>query len=429
MKAINLLIIIILTVFIGLAGKAQDRILLSKAKVHIGDGKVINQGLVGIQGENIILVENALTYTIDKSKWDTIIELKGQELYPGFFAPNSTLGLTEVDAVRATRDFHEVGTYNPHIRALIAFDAESKVSSTVKTNGVLYAQSTPRGGVISGSSSIMKLEAWNWEDAAVKKDDGIHLNWPSSVKGGGWWADPSPKKINDEYSNQLKNIRDFFEAALSYSKSNDKYDARFEAMRELFTGEKRLYIHANQLRALLDIIDFKRELKINFPVIVGGYDAYKIADQLKDAEIPIILKGGHTLPENEDDPIDLPYRLPFLLQEAGILFCIQNSGGMETMNTRNIPFLAGTAMAYGLTEEEAIAAVSLNTAKILGVDKVTGSITVGKKATLFVSSGNALDMRTNDLTLGMIHGKFISLTNLQTDLYNKYKQKYENQKK
>jgi imidazolonepropionase-like amidohydrolase len=428
MKAFNIFTTIILTLFIGFVGHAQNRILLSKAKVHVGNGKVINQGLVGIEGENIILVENALTYTIDKSKWDTIIELKGQELYPGFFAPNSTLGLTEIDAVRATRDFDEVGAFNPHIRALIAFNAESEVSTTVKTNGVLYTQTTPQGGVISGSSSIMKLEAWNWEDAAVKIDDGIHLNWPSTVKGGGWWAEPAPKKSNDDYSNQMKSIRSFFEAALAYSKGNDSYDARFEAMRGLFLGEKRLYIHADELRALLDIIDFKRELKINFPVIVGGYDAYQVADQLKDAEIPIILKGGHTLPENEDDPVDLPYRLPALLQEAGVLYCIQNSGRMETMNSRNIPFLAGTAMAYGLTEEQAISAVTLNTAKIFGIEEIAGSIEVGKKATLFVSTGNALDMRTNNLTLGLIHGRFIELTNLQTELYNKYKKKYESKK-
>src|SRR5690554_1897032 len=428
MKTLNILSAFILTFCVGFITYTQDRVLLSKAKVHIGNGKVINQGYVGIQGEEIILVENVLTYNLDKSKWDTIIDLRGQELYPGFFAPNSNIGLTEVDAVRATRDFREIGTYNPHVRSLIAFNAESEISTTVKTNGVLYAQVTPQGGVISGSSSIMKLEAWNWEDATVKKDDGIHINWPSTITGGGWWAEPAPKKTNNEYSNQLKALRNFFEKALAYSQSNENYDARFEAMRELFTGEKRLYIHANQLRPLLDIIDFKRELKISYPVIIGGYDAYKIADQLKDAGIPVILKGGHTLPENEDDPIDLPYRLPALLQEAEILFCIQNSGGMETMNTRNIPFLAGTAMAYGLTEEQAISAVTLNTAKILGIDKITGSIEVGKKATLFVSKGNALDMRTNNLTLGMIHGKFILLTNLQTDLYEKYKKKYEDEK-
>src|SRR5690554_2191351 len=182
MKILNLFIVVLLVVFTGFSANSQQRILLSKAKIHVGNGKVINQGLVGIEGEHIVLVENALTYTLDESKWDTIIDLRNQELYPGFFAPNSTLGLTEVDAVRATRDFKEVGIYNPHIRALIAFNAESEVSTTVKTNGVLYTQATPQGGVISGSSSIMKLEAWNWEDATVKKDDGIHLNWPSTVK-------------------------------------------------------------------------------------------------------------------------------------------------------------------------------------------------------------------------------------------------------
>ncbi len=425
MKAIKIILTFALIQCIGLTGSAQKTILFSKGRVHVGNGKVINQGLIGIKGENIILVDNALTHNLDRSMWDTIIDLKGLDVYPGFFAPNSKLGLTEIDAVRATRDFNEVGTYNPHVRALTAFNAESDIIGTVKTNGVFYSQATPEGGVISGSSSVMSLNGWNWEDAVLKVDDGIHINWPSTVAGGGWWAEPAPKVANDNYSSQLKEIRTFFEAALAYSSSRDAYDPRFEAMRTLFTGEKRLYIHADQMRALIDIIDFQRELKIKYPVIVGGYDAHKIADQLKSANIPVMIKGGHTLPSNEDDPVDLPYRLPYLLKEAGVLFCIQNSGGMETMNTRNIPFLAGTAMAYGLTEEEAITAISLSTAKILGVDKIAGSIEEGKRATFFVNKGTPLDMRTNDLIFGVINGEFIDLSNVQTKLYDKYKKKYE----
>jgi imidazolonepropionase-like amidohydrolase len=405
---------------------AQERILLSKATVHVGNGKVIQQGLVGIEGDEIILVENGLAYTIDKSSWDTIIDVKGKHLYPGFFAPNSTLGLTEVDAVRATRDFDEVGKFNPHVRSIIAFNAESKVISTVKTNGVLYAQASPQGGIISGTSSIVHLEAWNWEDAAVKIDDGIHLNWPATLQGGGWWAaEPSPKKANDKYEEQKNEIKDFFKAAKAYSEGGVEFDGRYEAMKNLFEGEQRLYIHANELKALLDIIEFSNAFNLKHPVIIGGYDAYMITRQLKDAEIPIVLKGGHTLPENEDDPVDLPYRLPKLLRDGGVKFCLQNSGRMETMNSRNLPFLAGSAMAYGLTEEEAINAVTLSTAEILGVDSFTGSIEVGKKATLFVSEGNALEMKTNDVTLGMINGSFIQLTNHQTELYFKYKNKYE----
>jgi imidazolonepropionase-like amidohydrolase len=428
MKALKIITAFTLIHCIALFGSAQKTILLSKATVHVGNGKVINQGLVGIKGDKIILVDNALTHNLEKTVWDTIIDLKGLAIYPGFFAPNSKLGLTEIGAVRATRDFNEVGAYNPHVRSLIAFNVESDVIGTVRTNGVFYTQATPQGGIISGTSSIMSLNGWNWEDAVLKVDDGIHLNWPSTVKAGGWSAESAPKESNDEYSSRLKDIRAFFKAALAYSSTKDLYDARFEAMRELFTGEKRLYIHADQMRALLDIIDFQRDLEINFPVIVGGYDAHIVADQLVSAEIPVIIKGGHTLPSNEDDPIDLPYRLPYLLQSKGVLFCIQNSGMMETMNSRNIPFLAGTAMAYGLTEEQAISAISLNTAKILGIEKIAGSIEEGKQATFFVNRGTPLDMRTNNVLMGIIDGEFIDLTNVQTKLYNKYKKKYKDEK-
>lgn len=423
MKAINIIIIFAVIQLIGFPVIAQEKILLSKGTVHVGNGKVINQGLIGIEGDKIILVDNALTYNVVLSNWDTIIDLKGLDIYPGFIAPNSKLGLTEIDAVRATRDFKEVGTYNPHVRALIAYNAESEISGTARTNGVFYTQATPVGGVISGTSSVMHLNGWNWEDAAIKKDDGIHMHWPRTVAGRA-----GSKKVDDKYSSNLNEIRGFFEAALAYSKSDKLFDQRFEAMRELFNGEKRLYIHADEMRALLDIIDFQRDLEIKYPVIVGGYDAHMIADQLKAEKIPVIIKGGHTLPSNEDDPIDLPYRLPNMLQEAGVTFCIQNSGRMETMNTRNIPFLAGTAMAYGLTEEQAITAISLSTAKIMGVDKVIGSIEEGKRATLFVNKGTPLDMRTNNLIFGMINGEFIDLSNVQTKLYDKYQKKYEEEK-
>tara|TARA_B100000508_G_scaffold137355_1_gene131541 strand:+ start:51786 stop:53060 length:1275 start_codon:yes stop_codon:yes gene_type:complete len=421
----NRLLIILLLVSFSFGSLSQEKILLSRATVHTGNGIKINQGLVGIQDDKIILVENALTYSLDKEVWDTIIDLKGKHVYPAFFAPNSNLGLTEIDAVRATNDYDEVGAFNPHIRSLIAFNAESKVSATVKTNGVLYAQAAPTGGIISGSSSVMKLEAWNWEDAVVKADDGIHLNWPATLQGGGWWAEPAPKKKNKKYAEQVTRIEDFFKAARSYAKKHDEFDQRFDAMQEVFNGEKRLYIHANELKALIDAVDFSKEMEVQFPVIVGGYDAHLIARELIDAEIPVIIKGGHELPQNDDDPVDMQYRLPKMLKDAGVKFCIQSAGSMPTMNSRNIPFLAGTAMAYGLSEEEAIRSVSLSTAEILGVGDKVGSIEKGKLASLFVSEGDALDMRTNDVTMAMINGKFLNLTNHQIKLYEKYKEKYE----
>jgi imidazolonepropionase-like amidohydrolase len=406
------------------------RILLTNGFLHVGNGETMESALVGIVDGKIISVKNSLATTVNKQEWDTIINLNGQHIYPGFVAPNSTLGLTEIDAVRATRDFDDVGEFNPHVRTQIAYNAESKVISTVKTNGVLITQATPRGGIISGTSSVMFLSGWNWEDATIQKDDGIHLNWPSSTEGGGWWAEPAPKKRNENYEEEKQKIKSFFKLAQAYANAKDaKFDLRLEAMKACFNGNKRVFFHADDIQQLLDVMDFVKEFSIKYPVIIGGYDAHLIGKRFKDANIPVMLTRVHSLPEMDEDAVDLPYKLPYLLQQQGIKFCLQNTGDMETMNARNIPFLAGTAMAYGLTEEEALRAISLSSCEILGIDKLYGSIQVGKSATLFVSEGPALDMRTNKVSLILVNGKFESATNFQTDLYNKYKKKYEEKQK
>lgn len=422
----NLLYIIVVIVAQVSFGQQQN-ILIKHGKLHIGNGNVIESALIGIKEGEITLVKNSLAYSFDEAEWDTIIDASGKEIYPGFVASNSTLGITEIDAVRASRDFDETGLFNPHVRSLIAFNVESVVVSTVRTNGVLMAQSTPRGGIISGASSVLHLDGWNWEDAVTNMDDGIHLNWPATLSGGGWWANPQPKKANEKYGEQLERIKTFFRAASAYSKTkkSDEIDLRFEAMREIFNGEKRVYVHASELKALLDILDFAKELEIKFPVIVGGYDAYLIASQLKDAKIPVMLQRPHSLPENEGDDVDLPYKLPKLLMDGGVKFCIQNEGDMEAMNARNIPFLAGTARTYGLSEEEAISAVSLWPCEIMGMDKSYGSVEEGKVATLFISDGDALDMMSNNVSTAIVGGSFMSLTNRQRELYLKYKEKYE----
>jgi hypothetical protein len=196
-------------------------------------------------------------------------------------------------------------------------------------------------------------------------------------------------------------------------------------MKECFNGDKRVYFHANHLQELLDIINFSKEFKIKYPVIIGGNDSYLITDKLKDAKIPIMINRLHNLPHNEDDPIDVNFKLPSLLQNGGVKFCLQNEGDMEAMNSRNIPFLAGTAKAYGLTEEQAIRSVSLSSCEIIGIATNYGSIEEGKNATLFVSNGNALDMRSNSISTIIINGKIISLNNHQFDLYKKYSNKYK----
>lgn len=416
--------IITLTSSIIFAQKSS-KILLERGYLHIGNGEVIESALIGIENDKIVLVKNSLAYTYNKKDWDTIIDLKGQHIYPGFVAPNSTLGLTEIDAVKASQDFYEVGIYNPHIRSQIAYNVESEVIATVRTNGVLIAQATPRGGAISGNSSIMHLEGWNWEDATILADDGIHLTWPRSTQNSG--HESTSLKRSENYEAEKREIYQFFKMAKTYAEatSEAQIDLRFDAMKECFTGTKRVYIHADELQQLLDVIEFAKELNITFPVIIGGYDSHLITHQLKDAKIPVMLVRLHSLPENEEDAIDLPYRLPALLQAGGVKFCLQNEGDMEAMNARNLPFIAGTAKAYGLTEEQAIQSVTLSSCEILGISDQYGSIVEGKKATLFVSTGNALDMRTNDVTLALVNGKIISLNNHQKELYQKYSYKYK----
>ena len=302
MKALITLVIVLTFVGTNTAQESKS-VLITGGHLHLGNGESIITGAVGVRDGKIVFAKNSLTFTVDRSKWDTIIDVSGKHIYPGFIAPNSTLGLTEIDAVRATRDYDEVGTYNPHVRSQIAFNVESKVMSTVRTNGVLMSQATPRGGIISGTSSIMALDGWNWEDATISVDDGIHLNWPSSMQGGGWWAEPAPKKRNEPYNDRKQEIYEFFEMAKAYSnirKHEDK-DQRLESMRECFKGVKRVYIHADELQELVDIIEFSRALKLKFPVIVGGYDSHLITRQLVDANIPVMVLRPHSLPQNEED--------------------------------------------------------------------------------------------------------------------------------
>ena len=264
MKNRHIILLFIVCPFL-LFGQAK-KILFTNGYLHVGNGQVIETALLGVVDGKISLVKNVLTSTIKKQDWDTIIELNGQHIYPAFVAPNSTLGLTEIDAVRATRDFNDVGELNPHVRTQVAFNVESRVIETVRTNGVMLTQSTPRGGTISGSSAVMFLSGWNWEDATVLADDGIHVNWPSSTQGGGWWAEPAPKSRNTNYQKEKEEIMDFFTLAEVYAKGSKSIeDLRLEAMKPCFVGSKRVYFHADGMQQILDIIEFAEKYNSETP--------------------------------------------------------------------------------------------------------------------------------------------------------------------
>lgn len=408
-----------------LVAQNKKYILLKNAVAHIGNGEVIENSFISIKDGKIDLVANATLIKLDISRFDTTIDLYGKHIYPGLIAPNCILGLQEAEAVRQTSDYAEVGEYNPHVRSLIAYNAESKILETVKANGVLYTQSTPRDGVISGMSSVLATDGWNWEDAVIRADDGVHVNFPKSIQRRGWWAEPQPSDKNNKYAEQVNELSAFFENALAYYNTPNviEKNLRFEAMKGVFDGSKNLYIHADYVKDIIGAINFSKKFNIKKMVLVGGKDSYKITKMLKENNVAVMLNRLHDLPDLPEAETDLLYKLPYLLQKDSVMFCLQNQGDMEAMNARNIAFLAGTAAAYGLTKEQALQSVTLSSAKILGIDKLVGSIETGKLASIVVSEGDILDMRTNKIILAYINGRQLNLNNFQNDLYKKYSNK------
>lgn len=415
-------------------GKAQvptpaqpngKKVLIRYATAHVGNGEKIDNAIIVIQGDELAMVANGNSARINVLDYDTIIDAEGKHVYPGFILMDSRLGLVEIEAVGATRDFKETGQFLPNVRTLPAFNTESKVISTVRTNGVLMAQVAPKGQVISGSSSCVHFDGWNWKDANVRADEGIYLNWPERYKYTGWWAEPGASKADHNYAEKVEEIHDYFSEAKAYSLQDSITPAnlRFEAMRGLFAGKQRLYIRVNWARDILDVVQFYRSCGVKEIAIVGGAEAHLVTTELRENNIPVIIDRVHQLPAHEDDPIDQPFKLPAQLQEAGVSIAIATTGSMEAMISRNLPFQLGTAVHYGLDYEKAIEAVTLTPAKIMGIDAEYGTLTAGKKATLFISSGDALDIATNDIEAAFIEGKHIDLRNHQSKLYRKFAKK------
>nr|WP_321222757.1 amidohydrolase family protein [uncultured Psychroserpens sp.] len=435
MKTLNikLLLIAVLCFSISIAQqtpapKQGNTIAITGATAHLGNGDVIDSSIIVFKDGKLITVADMTTTKVDMTDMD-VINANGKHVYPGFIVPNSTLGLVEISSVRATDDGAELGSWNPHIRSLIAYNAESKIVESMRPNGVLLGQITPRGGRISGTSSIVQFDAWNWEDAAIKEDDGIHLNWPSSFSRGRWWLGEDPgMKVNKNYDKQVTEITDYFNATKTYI-AGDKASTHlpYEATNGLFTGAKTLYIHVDDEKGITDAVNFVKSNNVSKTVIVGGYEAHKVTDLLKNNNIAVLLQRVHTRPSQTDDDYDMPFKLAKLLTDKGITVALETSGQMERMNSRNLPFYAGTTVAYGLTKEQALQLITQNTAKILGIDNMYGTLEVGKSATLFISEGDALDMRTNLLTHAFIDGRLLSLETHQTELWQRYSKKYEAQ--
>lgn len=396
-------------------------VLLLGAVAHLGDGTVIENSAIGFENGKLTLVADATVIRLDRTKYAKIFDAAGKHVYPGFIAPNTQLGLIEIDAARPTVDVSDVGGYNPQLRAIVAYNTDSEVLPTIRANGVLLAQVVPAGGTFSGTSSIVQLDAWNWEDAAYRMDDGIHLNWPSQRASSGFQQIPPDQ--SKQYDKEIQQLHAFFEEASAYSRQALPVlkNLKFEAMRGLFNQNISLFIHTDNAKTIQESVLFAEKYGIK-PILVGADDAWMLADFLKDHAVPVLLASTQSLPSRGDDDVDQTFKTAAQLYEKGVLFAFSHHSAWQQ---RNLAFQAGQAVGFGLPREAAVEALTLSTAKILHIDDRCGSLTVGKDATLFISEGDALDMRSCQVTAAFIQGREISLDNKHKQLYRRFEAKYK----
>ncbi|MGJ8738970.1 amidohydrolase family protein [Zobellia laminariae] len=423
-------IILLIYLFIGVEASAQQKpapkqskaITIEGATAHLGNGEVIENSLIMFEDGKLTFVGSAMSRIARRGEK---IMAEGKHIYPGFIAPNTSLGLIEIDAVRASKDQDEIGEMIPHIRSLVAYNAESKVVESMRPNGVLLGQIAPQGGRISGTSSVVQFDAWNWEDAAVKIDDAIHLHWPTTFRKGKWWeGEGRGYQANKKYGEEVQETITFLKNAAVYDSGVITKNPVLSAMSGLFTGKQKLFVYADGEKEIIDAITNIKDAGIKQVVLVGGSHAHKVALFLKANDIPVLVGATHNLPDFDEDDYDLPYKLPKLLVDAGLLVGLQNSTA-SNFQIRNLPFYAGQTVSQGMEKEKALELITGNTAKILGIDAVYGTLETGKSATLIISEGDALDMKGNQLTQAFIDGREISLDTHQTELWKRYEGKYK----
>ncbi|MFQ3574816.1 MAG: amidohydrolase family protein [Cytophagales bacterium] len=397
-----------------------QKTILMGGNIHTASGVKIESGFLVFENDRIVYLGQNMPDTLGCK----VINVQGKEIYPTFILPVSTIGLKETESVRATLDFNEVGQLNPNTRTQIAYNTDSELIPTIRANGIGLAQIIPRGGLLAGQSTVMKLSAWNWEDATVLKDDGMHLFWPSILNSFGWWEDAA-SQANENRNKQIEILNKLFTDAITYSKtSNSTKNLKLEALINMLKGTQTLYIHADHSSEIIEALGFCTKYGIKKKVIVGAENSQKAISMLLETQTPVIFTRTHSLPPMQHQAIDHPYRLCVEMIRKGLTVGLSYLGDMEVMGCRNFPFTAGSLTAYGLTKEEALSLISLNVAKILGLEKDWGSLEVGKKASFFVSSGDALDIKTNNVELLFIEGKNVDLETKHTQLFKKYSQKY-----
>ncbi|MEM6560861.1 MAG: amidohydrolase family protein [Planctomycetota bacterium] len=392
----------------------KQPVALTGATLHTVSGDVLEDATLVFADGVIVSINGEIPADAE------VIDATGKHVYPGLFEGATELGLVEIGAVRATRDQAEVGVMNPNVRAEVAVNPGSELIPTNRANGILLSTTMPRGGVMSGQAAVLQLDGWTYEDMTLRSGAGMLLNWPNMRPSRAWWIEESAAEQLAERDRQLRVIEDALRLAKAYAADEDgEYDARWDALKPVLTGEMPLLVRANDVLQIEAAVAFAAAHELRC-VIVGGRDALQCAALLAANDVPVVLDGVHRNPARRDAPIDEPFTLPAKLKAAGVKFAISSNRG--TSFDRNLPYHAATAAAFGLSEADAIAAITLWPAQIYGVDDRVGSLEVGKHATLFVADGDILAVPTQ-VERAWINGRVVDLTSRHTMLNEKYKRR------
>ena len=408
------------------AKKQSGPIAIVGGTIHTVSGATIENGTILFDKGKIV----ALGAQIDIPAGAARIDAKGKHVYPGMIDSRSTIGLTEIGAVRATNDITESGSINPNIHAEVAVNPESDIIPVTRANGIPVVVTMPDGGAISGTAAAIELDGWTWEDMTLRAPLGLVVNWPSMTINRAWWERRSEEDQKKSRDKQLNEIRGAFRDARAYMKAKQaesqpgvpyhKTDLRWESIIPVLEGKIPVLVNADEVQQIETAVAWAEQEHVRI-IIVGGYDSWRAADLLRARNIPVIVQPIYRTPTRRWEAYDDPATLPKKLLDAGVRFCIAGEGGAS--NERNLPYHAATAAAYGLPKDEALKSVTLYPAQILNLADRIGSLEPGKDATLIVTNGDPLETMTA-VEMEFIEGKQISLTSRHTRLNEKYQEKY-----
>ena len=423
-------------------GQSSQNVALVGGTVYPVTGEPIENGVVVIRDGKIETVASADGFDVPDGVEE--MDVRGKCVYPGLFDPSSQIGLFEIGAVGESVDTSEAGLINPNAQAQVAVNPDSEIIPTVRANGILLAHVHPVGGLVSGQGAIIQLDGWTWEDLTVEAPTGIVASWPSMLPRQAWWLETSVEQQLRQRDERLQSIEDLFDDAERYKTAREAagldsaptsrpasvnddpdadappVDARLEAMVPMLDGSLPILLGANEASQIEAAVAFAKRRGLR-PIIVGGNEAWKVADLLVSNDVPVILDGTQRSPGGRDADIDAAFALPHKLREAGVKFAI--SDDREPAFSRNLPYHAASAVPFGLSQADALASITLWPAEILGVSDRVGSLDAGKDATLFVADGNILEV-TSNVTHAWIQGRPVDLSSHHTQLNEKYKQRY-----